>query len=139
MNSGTLITIIVVVVVVLIVLGLVVFLGRDRVRETNSRRATELREKAEVDELSARDREAKAASAAAEAKQAEVDAERLRREAGDRQDDANEVRAHAEEQVRRADKLDPDVTHGRHDVRATEQPNVIRDEGGTNDTGRDRP
>jgi type II secretory pathway pseudopilin PulG len=135
MNSGTLITIIVVVVVVLIVLGLVVFLGRDRARETKSRRATELREKAELDELSARDREAKAASAAAEAEQAEVDAERLRREASARQNDANEDRAHAQEQVRRADKVDPNGTIGRHDIRATGEPDVVQDDDGTDNAG----
>jgi type II secretory pathway pseudopilin PulG len=135
MNSGTLITIVVVVVVVLIVLGLVVFLGRDRMREANTRRATELREKAAEDELSARDREAKAATAAAEARQAEVDAERLRREAGDRQSDADEVRAHAQDQVRRADKVDPNVKLGRHDVRGTEEHGVVQDDSGVDNTG----
>jgi F0F1-type ATP synthase membrane subunit b/b' len=123
MSTGTTIAIVVVVVVVIVIVILAITLGRRSKVNADRRRATNLREQAAQDELGAREHEAAAARADADAKQAEVDAERLRREAADRAAEAGDVRAKSDEQLRRADELDPDV---RTDRRATvaEEPTV---------------
>jgi uncharacterized protein HemX len=121
MNSGQLIWIIIIIVVALVIVGLVVFFGRKRKLKTDRRRAVEMRQEAETNELSAREGEAKAARAEADARQAEVDAERLRREARDAQEDARTVREGSQERVREADELDPDVdATGRRDAQTGE-------------------
>ena len=108
MDSGQLVGIIVGIIVVLAIVVVAVFLSRKRKVAAN-RKAAEIREKAKADEFTAREREAKAARAHADAKQAEVDAERLRKEALGRQQEAESARAGSQEQLRKADELDPDV------------------------------
>jgi ribonuclease E len=74
----------------------------------------ELRADAARDELAAREREATSARAAADAKQAEVDAERLRREADERERAAAEARDEQAAKLNRADAVDPNVRTDRH-------------------------
>ncbi|GAP56345.1 hypothetical protein AHiyo6_29100 [Arthrobacter sp. Hiyo6] len=109
MNSGQIVGIIIGVVVVLAIIAAVVYLNRKRKVAADRNRAFEMREEAKAAELGAREHEAKAARAEADAKQAEVEAERLRREARDKQQEAANVRTSSQEQLRKADELDPDV------------------------------
>jgi FtsZ-interacting cell division protein ZipA len=125
-DSGQLIAIIVGIVVVLAIVAVVIILSRKRKVQANRNKAAEIREQAQADELTAKEREAKAARAEADAKQAEVDAERLRREALDRQQEAEKARAGTQEQLRKADELDPDVV-------TAERGNARPGEGGTGD------
>ncbi|WP_426976032.1 hypothetical protein ACQCSU_14760 [Pseudarthrobacter sp. O4] len=152
MDSGQLIGIIVGVIVVLAIIAVAVMLNRKRKVEANRSRAVEMREQAKTDEIGAREREAKGARAEADAKQAEVEAERLREEAHGRQSEAENVRAGAQEQLRKADELDPDVvTSERGDAESRDEAprdgmsgeELRRDRGATNhvqgDTGTHRP
>ncbi|MGY2743769.1 hypothetical protein [Arthrobacter sp. UYCu723] len=147
MDSGQLIGIIVGVIVVLAIIAVAVMLNRKRKVEANRSRAVEMREQAKTDEIGAREREAKGARAEADAKQAEVEAERLREEAHGRQSEAENVRAGAQEQLRKADELDPDVvTSERGDAESRDGMSgeeLRRDRGATNhvqgDTGTHRP
>jgi flagellar biosynthesis/type III secretory pathway M-ring protein FliF/YscJ len=109
MDSAQLIWLIVVIVAILVVLGLVLWLGRRKALDQHREKAAELRQSAQNDELSAREREAESARAQADAKQAEVDAERLRREADERQREAESARSRSDERVREANSLDPDT------------------------------
>jgi FtsZ-interacting cell division protein ZipA len=120
-DSGQLVGIIVGIVVVLAIVAVAIFLSRKRRVAAKRDKAAEIREKAKADEFTAREREAKAARAEADAKQAEVDAERLRKEALGRQQEAESARAGSQEQLRKADELDPDVvTAERGDARPGE-------------------
>lgn len=109
MDSGQLVWIIVGIVVVLAIVAVAVNISRKRKTEADRHRAAEMREKAEADQLAAKEHEAKAARAEADAKAAEVEAERLRQQARGTQQEAASVRANAEEQLRKADDVDPDV------------------------------
>ncbi|MFE4469350.1 hypothetical protein ACFRFH_11080 [Leifsonia sp. NPDC056824] len=125
--------IVLIVVIVVIVVGIIIVVstvGRRRKVEADRQRATELREAASRDELAAREREAKSARAAADAKQAEVDAERLRREADERERAAAAARDEQQDKLSRADDVDPDVETDRHGNR------VVAD-GAVDDTRRD--
>ncbi|MFB9746927.1 hypothetical protein [Leifsonia shinshuensis] len=109
--------IVLIVVIVVVVVGIVIVastVGRRRKQEADRQRATELREQASRDELAARDREAKSARAAADAKQAEVEAERLRREADERERAVAAAREDQQAKLSRADEVDPDVETDRH-------------------------
>lgn len=124
MDAGQLVGIIVGIIVVLAIIAVAIFLSRKRRVAANRDKAAEIREKAKADEFTAREREAKAARAEADAKQAEVDAERLRKEALGRQQEAESARAGSQEQLRKADELDPDVvTAERGDARPGEGSN----------------
>lgn len=109
--------VIIIIVAVLVILGLVFYFGRRTQLAHRRIQATELRHTAKNDELNAREVEAKAAQADADAKQSEVDAARSRQEADERQGEAQAVRARSDDQSRQADELDPDV-NGRHRRRA---------------------
>lgn len=125
--------IVLIVVIVVIVVGIVIvvsMMGRRGKVEADRQRAAELREAASRDELAAREREAKSARAAADAKQAEVDAERLRREADERERAAAAARDEQQDKLSRADDVDPDVETDRHGNR------VVAD-GAVDDTRRD--
>ena len=67
----------------LVIVGLVVFFGRKRRLKAERHRAIEMRQEAETDELDAWEGEAKACRAEADVQQAEVDADRPRREVRD--------------------------------------------------------
>lgn len=94
-----------------------------------------MRDKAREEELAAHDREAKASRAIADAQRAEADAqraqveaERLRREAEAHESEAQGVRSKTEEQMRKADELDPDVSIDKDGTRH-ERRNDLRAEG----------
>lgn len=108
-TQGTIILIVVIAVVVVAVIVLAIVMGRRRSREVNRQRASDIRQSAGDTALAAKEQDAKALRAQADAKQAEVKAEHLRREAADRQAKAQAHRADADEQARKADELDPDV------------------------------
>jgi FtsZ-interacting cell division protein ZipA len=112
-DAGQLIGIIVGIVVVLAIIAVAIVFSRKRKVDADRNRAAEIREKAKADEITAREREAKAARAEAEAQEAEVNAERLRQEARGRQQEAGTVRSGAQEQLRKADEMDPDVVTSR--------------------------
>lgn len=115
MDSGQLVWIIIAIIVVLAIIALVVFLGRKRKIEAGRQKAAEIREQAREDEIAARDREAKAARAEADAQRADVEAQRLRERARAQQEEAEGVRASTQENLRKADELDPDVVSGSRD------------------------
>ncbi|MEA5456429.1 hypothetical protein SPF06_16985 [Sinomonas sp. JGH33] len=114
MSASQIVWLIVAVVVFVVVLVLVLTLTRrsgarrDRRRE----RAANLREDAARNELDVREREAASLEARAQAERAEVAAARLMREAEREGNAAHEGRAKLEEQLRKADRIDPD-THRR--------------------------
>ncbi|MEY9953627.1 hypothetical protein [Leifsonia sp. EB34] len=131
MNTiGWIVLIVVIVVVVVGIIVVVSTVGRRRRLEADRVKAAELREAASRDELAARDREAKSARAAADAKQAEVEAERLRREADERERAAAAAREEQQDKLSRADDVDPDVRTDRHGNR------VVADDG-ADDTRRE--
>jgi FtsZ-interacting cell division protein ZipA len=130
MDTNTVWIIVAVVVIIAVVVAALLF-SRRRNTELARRRATDLRDKAQADELAASQREAQAARAQADAKEAEIAAERLRREATEHENTASEVRARAAEQARKADELDPGVQHGehsRHSARGAGEPVVADDD-----------
>ncbi|XAS64551.1 hypothetical protein VUN84_02385 [Micrococcaceae bacterium Sec5.8] len=135
MDSGQLIGLIVGIVVVLAIVIVAIMLGRKRKAAANRTKAVEMREQARTEEIGAREREAKAARAEADAKQAEVEAERLREEARGRQQEAEQVRSGVQDQLRKADELDPDVATGK---RGHEQGQATPDVSGTEELRRDR-
>lgn len=124
MDSGQLVGIIVGIVVVLAIVAVAIFLSRKRKVTANRNKAAEIRENAKADEFTAREGEAKAARAEADAKQAEVDAQRLRKEALGRQQEAESARAGSQEQLRKADELDPDVVTAEHGDARTDEGNT---------------
>lgn len=134
--------IIVVIAVVLAVAVAAIILSRKRKAVANRNKAAEIREQAQAQELAAMEREAKAARAEADAKQAEVEAERLRRAAVERQHEAESTRAGLQEQLRKADKLDPDSRATGHGGDAAADEDGKRDgkrlDGGTEQLLRDR-
>ncbi|MEC5191957.1 FtsZ-interacting cell division protein ZipA [Arthrobacter sp. MP_M7] len=134
-DSGQLIGLIIGIVVVLAIVIVAIMLGRKRKAAANRTKAVEMRDQARTEEIGAREREAKAARAEADAKQAEVEAERLREEARGRQQEAEQVRSGVQDQLRKADELDPDVATGK---RGHGQDHVSRDAAGTEELRRDR-
>lgn len=109
MNTTQLMWIVIIVVVILAILGFAFYFGRRRSLAIHRTQAAELRQAAQDDELTAREVDAKAARAVADAKQSEVDAARSRQEAVERQHEADAVRSHADDQARQADDVDPDT------------------------------
>lgn len=123
MDSTQLAWTIAIIVVVLIILGLALFLGQRRKHAKDREHAENLRQSATADELKARENEAQAALAAANAQQAEVDAERLREEARNQAEEADSARAR--EQTMKAESLDPEGEIREH--RATDVSDARRD------------
>jgi uncharacterized protein HemX len=121
-TTALIVLIVAIVVVIIIIVVLVAVFGRRRKREADRVKAANMRENAVDSQLDAKEREANAARAAADAKQAEVNAERLRREAASQQGDAQSARAEADEQVRKADDIDPDVRNEPSNRRHGDEP-----------------
>ena len=136
MDSGQLTGLIIGVVVVIAIAVVATMLSRKRKVEANRHKAAEIREQAKTDEIGAREREAKAARAEADAQQAEVEAERLREEARARQQEAEKVRAGTQEQLRKADELDPDGAATERDAQGRDQ--LPGETAGTGELRRDR-
>ena len=135
-DSGQLIGLIIGVVVVIVIVVVATMLSRKRKVEANRHEAAEIREQARTDEIGAREREAKAARAEADAQQAEVEAERLREESRARQEEAEKVRAGTQEQLRKADELDPDGAATERDAQSRDQ--LPGETGGAGELRRDR-
>ncbi|WP_427133944.1 hypothetical protein [Pseudarthrobacter sp. S9] len=137
MDSGQLIGIIVGIVVVLAILVVAIMFNRKRKVAADRSRAAEMREQAKADEFGAREREAKAVHAEADAQQAELEAERLRQEARGGQEEAESVRSRAQEQLRKADEMDPDVVGAERgdDARETTNDEELRRDGGAREHG----
>lgn len=145
---------IIVALVVIALVAVIAVMANRKKRERNRAQATELREKARHEatdiqrkEALARETEAKAAAARAEADRRAAEAERLEAEAQQRAHAAGQRRDEHQEQLRRADELDPDVNHpapttspagGRHAGTSTEETTgdgYRREESGTTSTG----
>jgi hypothetical protein len=110
-----LIWVIIAIVVVAIIAALVVAANKKK-KERDRSRAGEIREQASTQaatvqqrEAHARETEAQAAQARAEADRKQAEADRLEAEARERADKAGAHRQEHEENLRRADELDPDV------------------------------
>lgn len=125
MDSTQLAWTIAIIVVVVIILSLALFLGQRRKHAKDREYAENLRQSATADELKARENEAQAALAAANAQQAEVDAERLREEARNQAEEADSARSRAREQTMKAESLDPEGEIREH--RATDVSDARRD------------
>ena len=112
-------------------------LSRKRKVEADRNRAAEMREQAKTDEIGAREREAKAARAEADA---QAGRSRGRAAAGGSPRHGSRrprsVRAGAQEQLRKADELDPDVVTTERDAQSRDQ--VPREAAGTEELRRDR-
>ena len=126
MNTTQVTWLVIVVVVILAILGFALYFGRRRRLANHRTQAAELRQTAQDDELTAREVDAKAARAVADAKQSEVDAARSRQEAVERQHEADAVRSHAEDQTRQADDVDPDIdVRRRRDIEPDDVPAAV--------------
>lgn len=136
MSTSTIVWIIVAVVVVAIVIAVAVALSRRsgaRRIEAQRAKAEEIREKAAVDEVEVRRREAEAARLDAQARlaQAEADARSadaaaLAQEARSHGEQADGARADLDERLGHADRIDPDVPTT-DDARAEDRPGDVRD------------
>ena len=134
METGTIIWIIV---AIIIVGGIAAFvLSRSGARRTEADRAkaAEIREQANQHDRELREREASAAETKAraemarvEAQKRELEAERLAAEADTRSESAAAVRQERDEQLRRADRRDPDVLTDKEGYRIDEHGNRIGD------------
>ena len=118
---------VIVAIIVIAVIAAVVAASTKRKREQNRTRAGELREQAAAQatglqqrEAHARETEARAAEARAEAERKQAEADRLEAEARDRHETAAGYRDQHEENLRRADELDPDVDTRSEDYTAPE-------------------
>jgi flagellar biosynthesis/type III secretory pathway M-ring protein FliF/YscJ len=111
MDAGQITWLIVAIVVFILLLVLVLTFVRRRSegrKEHLRAQAAQMRSKAAEDELEVREREARSLEAKAKAERAAVDAARLRKEAEEASGAAQESRHRIDEQLRKADELDPD-------------------------------
>ncbi len=118
---------VIVAIIVIAVIAAVIAASTKRKQEQNRTRAGELREQAAAQatglqqrEAHARETEARAAEARAEAERKQAEADRLEAEARDRHETAAGYRDQHEENLRRADELDPDVDTRSDDYTAPE-------------------
>ena len=118
MSTESIIWLVVVAVVVIAIIAAVAAAANKRKKAHNRERAAEIREyattqatKLEKHEARARETEAAAAASRAEAERKAAEAQRLEAEAAERQHVAAAHRDEHQEQLRRADELDPDVRH----------------------------
>jgi hypothetical protein len=109
MRLMTLIIIIVIVLVVLVALGIALMLGQNRRREHQRSQAAGLRQEATGHVANQAQDEAAAREKAADAERARAEADRLEAEAQERQRSVDMGRAHHEDTLREADRIDPDV------------------------------
>jgi FtsZ-interacting cell division protein ZipA len=102
---------VVIVVAALALIGFIVASMRKRSQEDNRARATELREQAEAKAAVIPDAQARAQEAEAKAEQARLQAERAEQRAQEARAETAQREALHEDQIRAADRLDPDVDH----------------------------
>lgn len=124
METGQIILIIIVVVVVLAVIGLVVAMSRKRRAAQNRDQAAGLRQDAQAKQSGVAHEDLKAREAELEAERKRLEAERAESRAAETRKGQQQEHAKVEDQVREADRIDPDVDHRGPDYqpRATDEP-----------------
>jgi hypothetical protein len=134
METGTVIAIIVAIIIVGAIVAFVLSRSGARRTEADRAKAAEIREQADQHDRELREREASAAETKAraemarvEAQKRELEAERLAAEADSRSESAAAVRQERDEQLRRADRRDPDVLTDKEGYRIDEHGNRIGD------------
>jgi hypothetical protein len=95
----------------LVLIGLIVAAMRKKSLEDKRSRAQELRQQADGGAAGLPDAQARADQAAAQAEHKRLEAERAEREALAARTEVDQERARHEDQLRAADRLDPDVNH----------------------------
>ena len=115
MTTQQIIWTVVIVVAALAVIGLIVASMRKKSRQDNRARAAEIREEAEAKAAVIPDTQARARETEAQAEQARLQAERAEERAQAARTAAAQQEALHEDQVRAADRLDPDVDHKAED------------------------
>lgn len=127
MNTTTVIVIVVIVVVVIALIGLVAASMRKKNRQDNAARAGQLREEADTRAAAIPETQAEAKVAQAQAEKARLESQRAEERATEASQAAAQQQAAHEDQIRAADRLDPDV-----DTRAEDySPQTIRDDSTT--------
>jgi FtsZ-interacting cell division protein ZipA len=111
MTTSQIVWTIVIVAAVLILIGLVVASMRKKSLADNRARATQLRDRADTRAAGLPDAEARAEQAEAHAEHAHLEAQRADEHAATARAAADQERALQEDQIRAADRLDPDVDH----------------------------
>jgi hypothetical protein len=111
MDTSTIVWIIVAVVVVLLVLALLASVLGKRRKEQARLRAEELRREAVGRAPVVQDAQLQAQQAEAEAQRKRAEAERAEAEAAEARQGADVEHARHEDQIRTADRIDPDVDH----------------------------
>jgi FtsZ-interacting cell division protein ZipA len=109
MTTTEIIWIIVIAVAALVLIGLVIFSMRKKSLADNRAKAARLRERADTQAAVLPDTQAKADQAATRAEQARLEAQRAEEQAAALRTEAEQQRAIHEDQIRAADRLDPDV------------------------------
>lgn len=136
MSTTAVILTVVVILVVLALIGLVASSMRKKSRQDNAARATQLREQADTHAAAGiPDAAARATAAEAEAERARVEAQRAEEVATEAKQDLTQQQAVHEDQIRAADRLDPEV-----DTRADDySPKTILDDTTTSVPETSRP
>ena len=111
MDTGTIIWIVVAVVVVIALIALFAALGRRRKATKNRQHAETLRQDAHAQQTAVQQEELRAREAEAEAERKRVEAERAEAAAAEARQAHLQEHARVEDQVREADRVDPDVDH----------------------------
>lgn len=111
MTTEQIIWTVVIVVAALALIGFIVASMRKRSQQDNRARAAELREQAEAKAAVIPDAQARAQEAEAKAEQVRLQAERAEQRAQEARAETAQREALHEDQIRAADRLDPDVDH----------------------------
>ena len=128
MTTTEIIWIIVIAVAVLVLIGLVVGSMRRRSLADNREQAARLRERADTQAADLPDTQARADQAATQAERARLEVQRAEERAAAARAEADQQRAIQEDQIRAADRLDPDVKHKAADY----SPDVVDPAGPSN-------
>ena len=111
MTTEQIVWTIVIALVALVLIGLIVAVMRKKSLADNRARAHELREQADGGVAGLPDAQARADQAATEAEHKRLEAERAEKDALVARTEVDQERARHEDQLRAADRLDPDVNH----------------------------
>ncbi len=128
MSTSQIIWIVVIVVAALALIAVVVVSMRSKSRQDNKVRASHLRDQADTQAAGLPDAQAKAEQAEARAEQARLEAQRVEEQAADARLSVDRQQAAHEDQIRAADRLDPDVDHKSKDY----SPQVVAPAGPSN-------
>lgn len=111
MTTTQIIWLVVIVVAALVLIALVVASMRKKSQQDNRVRASHLREQADTQAAGLPDAHASAEQAEAQAEQARLEAQRAEEQAASARTEVAQQQATHEDQIRAADRLDPDVNH----------------------------